>query len=89
MMQSMFGFSPDGALPMPANTQTIIWGAIAALAAFLLPNTKQISGIFQKDFLSRSSSSVYSLGALSGFAAAFAFFASLSLTQSPFLYFNF
>jgi len=74
---------------MPADTQTILWGVVAAMAAFLLPNTKEISKLFQNNFLRRRSATFYGLGTLSGFAAAFAFFASLSLTQSPFLYFNF
>jgi len=87
--QSMFGFSPESAINMPMNLQTALWGAVAALAAFLLPNTKEISEVFQKDLLKRRSGVLYGLGTLSGFAAAFAFFASLSLTQSPFLYFNF
>ena len=89
MVQSMFGFAGDNALNMQANVQTTLWMALAAFSAFLMPNTKDISEIFQKDLLKRPSAAFYGLGTLSGFAAAFAFFASLSLTQSPFLYFNF
>jgi len=89
MSQSMFGFSPEAAINMPANTQTLIWMGLAAFAAFLLPNTKEISELFQKDILKRPCVQLYSLGGLTGVAAALAFFASLSLTQSPFLYFNF
>lgn len=89
MIQSMFGFSSDGALSLQANVQTLLWIAVAALSAFILPNTKEVSEVFQKDFLKRPSETLYGLGTLSGLAATFAFFASLSLTQSPFLYFNF
>lgn len=89
MIQSMFGFAPVDAVYMGANVQTLLWGALAAISAFLLPNTKEISEVFQKDLLKRPSRTFYILGSLSGFAASFAFFASLSLTQSPFLYFNF
>lgn len=89
MIQSMFGFTTDNALNMQANVQTTLWVALAALSAFLLPNTKDISEIFQKDLLKRPSATLYGLGTVSGIAAAFAFFASLNLTQSPFLYFNF
>jgi len=85
----MFGLSPETAVNMPANTQTLIWMGLAAFAAFLLPNTKEISELFQKDILKRPCVQLYSLGGLTGVAAALAFFASLSLTQSPFLYFNF
>ena len=89
MVQSMFGFTAENALNQPANLQTTLWIALAALSAFLLPNTKDISEIFQTDLLKRPSAALYGLGTVSGVAAAFAFFASLSLTQSPFLYFNF
>ena len=89
MIQSMFGFSPIGALDYQANIQTILWVSLAALSAFLLPNTKEMSEIFQKDLLKRSSAILCGLGTVSGLAAAMAFLASLSLTQSPFLYFNF
>ena len=89
MILSMFGFASEGAIDMPANLQTTLWVVVAALSAFLLPNTKEISEVFQKDLLKRPVAMICSLGTLSGFAAAFAFLASLSLTQSPFLYFNF
>jgi len=89
MIQSMFGFSPVGALEHKANIQTILWVALAALSAFLLPNTKDMSELFQKDLLKRSSVILCGLGTVSGLAAAMAFLSSLSLTQSPFLYFNF
>ena len=89
MVQSMFGFTSENAISQFANLQTTLWMVLAALAAFLLPNTKEISEIFQKDLLKRSSAALCGLGTLSGFAAAFAFLSSLSLTQSPFLYFNF
>lgn len=89
MIQSMFGFAEGGAVNMQANVPTYLWTALAALSAFLLPNTKEISELFQKDKIGRSKKTFYGLGAFSGLAAAFAFFASLSLTQSPFLYFNF
>ena len=89
MVQSMFGFTAENALNMQANVQTTLWMALAAFAAFLLPNTKDISELFQKDLLKRPSAALYGLGTVSGLAAALAFFASLSLTQSPFLYFNF
>ena len=85
----MFGFAEGGAVNMQANEPTYLWTALAALSAFLLPNTKEISELFQKDKIGRSKKTFYGLGAFSGLAAAFAFFASLSLTQSPFLYFNF
>ena len=89
MVQSMFGFSADGAAHMQASTQTLMWMGLAGLAAFLLPNTKDISEVFQKGLLKRPSITLYGLGSLGGAAGALAFFASLSLTQSPFLYFNF
>lgn len=89
MTQSMFGFASEGALHIPADLKTTLWGILAALSAFLLPNTKEISEVFQKDILNRSSSVLYGLGTLTGLTASIAFFASLSLTQSPFLYFNF
>jgi len=85
----MFGFSADGAAHMQASTQTLMWMGLAGLAAFLLPNTKDISEVFQKGLLKRPSITLYGLGSLGGAAGALAFFASLSLTQSPFLYFNF
>lgn len=89
MVQSMFGFTADNALNMPVSVQTTLWMVLAAFSAFLMPNTKEISKVFQKDLLKQPSAALYGLGTLSGLAAAFAFFASLSLTQSPFLYFNF
>ncbi len=89
MVQSMMGFPSENALNKPANIQIYLWMGLAALAAFLLPNTKEISEQFNNGLLERRPSAIYTLGTLSGFAAAFAFFASLSLTQSPFLYFNF
>ena len=89
MVQSMFGFSPEDAVILRANIQTTLWIALAAFAAFLLPNTKNISEAFQKGLLQRSTAVLCSLGTVSGIAAALAFLASLSLTQSPFLYFNF
>ena len=89
MIQSMFGFVSAEAVHMQANIPTLLWMGLAAVSAFLLPNTKEISELFQKDFFQRGSAAIASLGTLSGLAAACAFFASLSLTQSPFLYFNF
>jgi D-alanyl-lipoteichoic acid acyltransferase DltB (MBOAT superfamily) len=89
MTMSMFGSVADGAIDLPANVQTILWGTLAAAAAFLLPNTKEISALFEKDLLKRSSALISALGVTSGIAASAAFLASLSLTQSPFLYFNF
>jgi len=89
MIMSMFGFAADGAINMPASLQTSLLISLAALAAFLLPNTKEISEFFRKDILKRSAAMFCSLGTLSGLAATFAFLVSLSLTQSPFLYFNF
>jgi len=89
MIFSMFGSVADGAVHMPATIPTILWGSLAAVSAFLLPNTKQISELFEKDLLKRSSSLISALGITTGLAASTAFFASLSLTQSPFLYFNF
>ena len=89
MTLSMFGSVADGAVHMPATLQTILWGTLAAISAFLLPNTKEISELFEKDLLKRSSALISALGITSGVAASAAFLASLSLTQSPFLYFNF
>jgi len=89
MILSMFGSVADGAVHMPATTQTVLWGTLAAVSAFLLPNTKEISALFKKDLLRQSSALMSALGITSGVAAAAAFLASLSLTQSPFLYFNF
>jgi len=89
MTQSMFGFASTEAVQIKINLQTLLWMVLAAVSAFLLPNTKEISELFQTDFPWRGSTPIASLGALSGMAATFAFFASLSLTQSPFLYFNF
>ena len=89
MIFSMFGFVADGAANIPASMQTILWGLLAAISAFLLPNTKEISKLFSKDILKRSSALIGALGVTSGLAASAAFLASLSLTQSPFLYFNF
>ena len=89
MTLSMFGSVADGAAHMPASPQTILWGTLAAISAFLLPNTKEISALFEKDLLKRSSALIGALGITSGVAASAAFLASLSLTQSPFLYFNF
>jgi len=53
MILSMFGFASEGAVDMPATIQTTLWVVLAALSAFLLPNTKEISEIFQKDLLKR------------------------------------
>jgi len=89
MVQSMFGFADIGAVNMQASEQTYLWMGLAALAAFLLPNTKEISERFQDNIAKRKTKTLYGFGVLSGFAAAFAFLASLSLIQSPFLYFNF
>lgn len=89
MLMSMFGAVADGAIHMSANVQTILWGTLAAAAAFFLPNTKEVSALFEKDLLKRSSALIGALGITSGLAASAAFLASLSLTQSPFLYFNF
>ena len=89
MVQSMFGFAKVGAINMQANMQTYLWMSLAALAAFLLPNTKEMSELFQDNIIKGKPKALYGFGTLSGLAAAFAFFASLSLTQSPFLYFNF
>jgi len=89
MMQSMFGFVQNGAIQLPASLSTILWGALAAASAFLLPNTKDMSALFQKDMLKRRPVLSGALGVTSGVAASAAFLASLSLVQSPFLYFNF
>ena len=89
MIYSMFGSVGDSAVHMPASIQTLFWGTLAAVSAFLLPNTKEISELFDKDILKRSSALISALGITSGVAASAAFLASLSLTQSPFLYFNF
>lgn len=89
MTQSMFGFAPEGAINMAASAPVLMWMAFAAFSAFLLPNTKEISHMFNDRLFARGSKLIYGLGIMSGVAASCAFFASLSLTQSPFLYFNF
>ena len=89
MVLSMMGFAEDSAVHIPATFQTLLWGALAAITAFLLPNTKDVSALFGTDRLKRSGALIGVLGITSGLAASAAFLASLSLTQSPFLYFNF
>ncbi len=89
MIQSMFGIVTETALHKPADFKTMLWITIAAFSVFLLPNTKEISEVFQKDLAKQSSILLYGLGTFSGLGAAAAFLASLSTSQSPFLYFNF
>ena len=88
MLGSMFGLSGDG-VDIPASTETMLLILIAALIAFLLPNTKQLSEWVNRLDWRKGAASPLALGAYTGVAGAGAFFASLSIAQSPFLYFNF
>lgn len=88
MIGSMFGLS-SGGTDIPASTETIALIAIAGLIAVILPNTKQLSEWVNRIDFSKGFASPVALGAYSGVAGAGAFFASLSIAQSPFLYFNF
>ena len=89
MIQSLFGFTHADAINISASLQTSLWIALAAVSAFILPNTREISQLLQEARVKRPNTVLYGLGTLSGVSGAFAFLASLSLTQSPFLYFNF
>lgn len=89
MIGAMFGLVPEDATHMPFTLGEFGLIAIAALIAFLAPNTRQVSDWLRALDLSKRPWRGAGLGGVAGTAAAGAFLASLSVTQSPFLYFNF
>lgn len=91
MLQSMFAVQSDGVQFITVTSQQLILIAIAGLIAFGLPNSRELSEriapVFKIGVLPLLGRLV--LGGMAGSAAALAFVASQSTTQSPFLYFNF
>ena len=89
MSASMLGFSQESAVTMAASQAVMMWMTLAAILAFIFPNTMQISEAIHKAKFKHPKVYFYAMGSMAGTAAAFAFLVSLSVTQSPFLYFNF
>ena len=74
---------------MTADAQTLFLLVMAAAIAFFAPNTKQLSEAFNRTSWSDLWARAALYGGMTGAASAGAYLASLSVAQSPFLYFNF
>lgn len=87
MIQSML-LGGEGMQIIMSSTTFLVM-VFAALIAFLAPNTKQISEAFNHLGVTLKFLKTAAYGVFAGMAGAVAYLGGQSLTQSPFLYFNF
>lgn len=91
MLQSMFVRQNEAMQFVTVTSQQLVLIALAGLIAFSLPNSRELSeriaSVFKEGGLPLLGRLLF--GGMAGSAAALAFIASQSTTQSPFLYFNF
>ncbi|WOR14584.1 MBOAT family protein [Hyphomonas sp. FCG-A18] len=87
MLGAMLWGLPGLSIVTDMQTSTLLLAAAAI--AFLAPNTKQLSEAFNRTSWSALWTRALVYGGLTGTASAGAYLASLSVAQSPFLYFNF